>query len=937
MKLNYSNKLLVGTLVLIVISSSFGNAFANNGVRDEFTTGRYSFADPNGQGARETAPTDERYRPYSSSENTIIQSPNVSAAGVEASLLNGCNCVVFRLDDIQDYWLSDVQVAVMDQFVQKDQFLSAGPIVGLFGADATVVDKVIAGYNSGLFEIFAHGWDHVDYTTLTLATQTSTLQDSQNKLQLLFGSPSSVFIPPFNTFNANTLTALQDTGFNIISSAEWADSYPYFIADGASDIVDSNGIYHLPESIAFTDWIDGVPVRVPNSQILAAIDSSISTKGYAIVTLHSQEFAQVQGGTQINVVDQTLLNDLNSIIDGVIAKNYPIRTFSQVVEFNQSLPDTEPPVIAAHSDVNAAATSPSGATVSYTSPTTTDNVDAPGVATCSPLSGTTFAIGITTVTCNATDAAGNSAIPTTFNVIVSDIPDTEPPVIAAHSDVNAAATSPSGATVSYTSPTTTDNVDAPGVATCSPLSGTTFAIGITTVTCNATDAAGNSAIPTTFNVIVSDIPDTQNQIAGWRSSQYGDYLSSGHDQSDPDYWISVAQQMTAKFPGFTPGGVLVIGEIDGAPGTATSTFLPFPKPAGTYPNVNFGTTDTIEPLLDAYDSAGLKVYLQVESADADIPMLMNLIMDRYKHHPSVIGFGVDAEWYHEAQFPGWGRPLTDSEVNAWAAQVKTFDPDYDLLVKHWDASYLSNARPDNVLFLTDSEKIGSLSAATNEYIGWIDHFGDAQVGYQIGYPSDQSWWGSLNDPASEIMNPVITARPNANIGAIFWVDFSVLAAFPDTGNPTITINDVTQTEGNSGTSNFVFSVTRSTNTPAISVQYQTADNTASSPTDYTSISSTLNFASGGPLTQTITVSVNGDSTVEQNEIFNVNLSNCVGCTLVDSQGVGTITNDDSPPPDTEPPVIAAHSDVNAAATSPSGATVSYTSPTTTDNVDAPGV
>ncbi|MDH3385777.1 MAG: DUF5011 domain-containing protein, partial [Nitrosopumilus sp.] len=407
-----------------------------------------------------------------------------------------------------------------------------------------------------------------------------------------------------------------------------------------------------------------------------------------------------------------------------------------------------------------------------------------------------------------------------------------------------------------------------------------------------------------INVQTADAA-TINQIAGWRSSQYGDYLSSGHDQSDPAYWISVAQQMSAKFPGFTPGGVLVIGEIDGAPGTATSTFLPFPKPTGSYPNVNFGTTDTIEPLLDAYDSAGLKVYLQVESADADIPMLMNLIMDRYKHHPSVIGFGVDAEWYHEAQFPGWGRPLTDSEVNAWAAQVKTFNPDYDLLVKHWDASYLSNARPDNVLFLTDSEKIGSLSAATNEYIGWIDHFGDAQVGYQIGYPSDQSWWSKLSDPASEIMNPVITARPNANIGAIFWVDFSVLAAFPDTlpQTPTITINDVTKTEGNSGTSNFVFTVTRSTNTPAISVQYQTADNTASAPSDYTSISSTLNFASGGPLTQTIQVPVKGDTTVEINEKFNVNLSNCNGCTITDAIGVGTIINDDSAPSDTQKPVI----------------------------------
>ncbi|HUU47515.1 MAG TPA: immunoglobulin-like domain-containing protein, partial [Nitrosopumilaceae archaeon] len=419
------------------------------------------------------------------------------------------------------------------------------------------------------------------------------------------------------------------------------------------------------------------------------------------------------------------------------------------------------------------------------------------------------------------------------------------------------------------------------------------------------DAAGNIPNEKSITISVESSTGTINQIAGWRSSQYGDYLSSGHDQSDPAYWISVAQQMTAKFPGFTPGGVLVIGEIDGAPGSATSTSLPFPKPAGSYPNVNFGTVDKIEPLLDAYDSAGLKVYLQVESADADIPMLMNLIMNKYKHHPSVVGFGVDAEWYHEAQFPGWGRPLTSSEVNAWATQVKTFDPDYDLLVKHWDTSYLSNARPNNVLFLTDSENIGSLSSTINEYVAWIDHFGTSEVGFQIGYPSDQSWWSNLNDPAAEIMNPVLVARPNANIGAIFWVDFSALTVFPDTvvPTPTVTINDVTKAEGNSGTSNFVFAVTRNVNTPTISVQYQTADDTASASADYGSLSSTLNFASGSPLTQTITVPVKGDTTVEQNEKFNVNLSNCSGCIITDNQGVGTITNDDSPPSDTEPPTI----------------------------------
>jgi len=291
------------------------------------------------------------------------------------------------------------------------------------------------------------------------------------------------------------------------------------------------------------------------------------------------------------------------------------------------------------------------------------------------------------------------------------------------------------------------------------------------VGCTISDSQGIGTITN------DDSSTTNSMVAGWRSSEYGNDNQWGHDQSDPAYWINVAQQMSSKFPGSTPGGVLVVGEIDGNPGTATSTFMPFPKPSGTYPNVTFGTTDAIEPLLTAYDNAGLKVYLQVESADADVPMLMDLIMNRYKQHPSVMGFGVDVEWYHQKQYSD-GRPLTDSEVNSWATKVTTFNPNYSLMVKHWDWNYLSNARPSNVLFLTDSEQLGSLSNATSEYIAWIDHFGSAQVGFQIGYPSDMSWWGNLSDPASSIINPVIDARPNANIGAVYWVDFSVLKAFP---------------------------------------------------------------------------------------------------------------------------------------------------------------
>jgi hypothetical protein len=164
--------------------------------------------------------------------------------------------------------------------------------------------------------------------------------------------------------------------------------------------------------------------------------------------------------------------------------------------------DTTPPVIAAHADVTVQATSAAGATVIYTSPATSDAVDGAGTATCSPASGTVFALGNTTVTCNATDAAGNTAIPTTFVVHVVD---TTGPVIAAHSDVTTEATSAAGANATYISPATSDAVDGAGTATFTPASGTIIAVDVyTTVTCNATDAAGNAAVSTTFTVHVVD-------------------------------------------------------------------------------------------------------------------------------------------------------------------------------------------------------------------------------------------------------------------------------------------------------------------------------------------------------------------------------------------------------------------------------------------------
>ena len=114
--------------------------------------------------------------------------------------------------------------------------------------------------------------------------------------------------------------------------------------------------------------------------------------------------------------------------------------------------------------------------------------------------------------------------------------------------------------------------------------------------------------------------------------------------------------------------------------------------------------------------------------------------------------------------------------------------------------------------------------------------------------------------------------------------------------PPALINDVSVTEGNSGTTTATFTVSRSGNTTqAASVDYATANGSATAGSDYIATNGTLTFATG-VTSMTISVTVNGDTLIEPDEVFYVNLSNASpGSGLFNGQGVGTILDDDTPP------------------------------------------
>ena len=148
--------------------------------------------------------------------------------------------------------------------------------------------------------------------------------------------------------------------------------------------------------------------------------------------------------------------------------------------------------------------------------------------------------------------------------------------------------------------------------------------------------------------------------------------------------------------------------------------------------------------------------------------------------------------------------------------------------------------------------------------------------------------GDLLDEADEPFLVNLSSPVNATIA-----DGSGTGMILDDDGPSIVINNsASVTEGDSGTVNAVFTVTLSApSLQSVTVNFATADFTATAGEDYTAKSGTLTFAPG-ETSKTIVVAVNGDTLVEGNEAFMVNLSNPTNGVILDGQGGVFILDDD---------------------------------------------
>ncbi|PYS77741.1 MAG: hypothetical protein DMF70_16085 [Acidobacteria bacterium] len=188
----------------------------------------------------------------------------------------------------------------------------------------------------------------------------------------------------------------------------------------------------------------------------------------------------------------------------------------------------------------------------------------------------------------------------------------------------------------------------------------------------------------------------------------------------------------------------------------------------------------------------------------------------------------------------------------------------------------------------------------------FDQYGRAMSGVTITFASDNITVATVDsvstDPGTGIATATIGAHNpgTAHITAIATDGMTTATSSQATltvSGPSLTINDVSLNEGNSGptTFSFVVSLNQPAPTGGVSFSIATQDNTATvADNDYVARTLTTQTIPAGQQTYNFAVTVNGDSNIEPNETFFVNVTNVTGASIGDGQGLGTIVNDDSP-------------------------------------------
>jgi len=246
---------------------------------------------------------------------------NTDASNESVSKIDfkNCNCVAFRLDDIQDFFLTVPQKAMIDLFKEFKVPITVGVIGDYFGKDTSIVDYIRATMDNVAnnpqscfqFEVANHGFQHEDFTLYSQSEQVTLLANSNARISTELGVVPKTFIPPFNKFNQDTIAALATQSFTHFSSQVELDQGPYNFENPT--------LWRFPMGCSTGKYEAQLNYEgVPHTVTWAQIQNQLARDGFATVMMHPQEFS-THGPNNVfeNSVNSTMMQELRSLLQTV--------------------------------------------------------------------------------------------------------------------------------------------------------------------------------------------------------------------------------------------------------------------------------------------------------------------------------------------------------------------------------------------------------------------------------------------------------------------------------------------------------------------------------------------------------------------------------------------------------------------------------------------
>ncbi|MDE1812373.1 MAG: polysaccharide deacetylase family protein [Thaumarchaeota archaeon] len=239
-----------------------------------------------------------------------------------------CNCVAFRLDNVQDYWLDDVQTKIIDSFDSKDAGITVGVIGKAFGNDSKLVNYLKSKTPDGNIDVAINGWSFEDFTTFTKDQQSGLLEQSKAKMSSLLGITPTVFLPPYEKTNSDTLYAMASNGIGIISGSP--------VLNIPQNLTGT--IHNYPANVFAGVLAQNTNQSMLNDKILSSVNDAIKTNGYAVVILNFQDYAQGNASAKTNIPDIEKIQNLQLLIDTIRNNGYRITTIGNMENMFKQAP-----------------------------------------------------------------------------------------------------------------------------------------------------------------------------------------------------------------------------------------------------------------------------------------------------------------------------------------------------------------------------------------------------------------------------------------------------------------------------------------------------------------------------------------------------------------------------------------------------------------------